>query len=363
MQKLIEYIKFSLSSLQLVTKEYKNFLIEMTRSELENVIEPILQDTFSITRKTYLESTIDKIHGIILVGGSSIIPCIANQLEEMFDAPIVGHVFSSQRSALCKLDCVTQENVCTDAKGDFSLNTTLVALGAARQAENLVLRKDSVVIDVTPLSLGLETYGDIMEVLIPKNTPVPCAVTQTFTNHRVEQTAIMFHILQGERLRASECISIAKFELLHAPVKHPGALKVVITFALDNNGVLSITAFDEENNQFYQTDVSPFSGITDQVVKSVVANTRDNLSKDFEWIKRRCLEIKSERLINNVNFIYSRRNDLSEDMMHFVNEAVIMRDSLIDVIELSDYQLTREHYNHLLHLVNKLLEQIFMQKS
>ena len=185
---------------------------EIEIASFEKLIDPIISKTIEIT-ESVAAKYLSKIKGIILVGGSTRIPLITKKLSK-FGVAILNNVDPDK----------------------------VVALGAALQAENLTSRSGDLIIDIVPLSLGMELMGGLVEKIILRNTPIPTSITKEFTTYVDNQTAMKFNIVQGEREMVDDCRSLAKFELTNIPAMKAGAARIDVTFNIDADALLSVTA-------------------------------------------------------------------------------------------------------------------------
>mgnify|MGYP006322921109 CR=1 FL=1 len=237
----------------------------ITNEIFEKLIRPFVDKTIKIAKETLLDADI-KLDGIILVGGATRMPIIARTLSETFG---VG-VFS-------------------DIDPDKA-----VVIGAALQAENLSSSnlQGSLLIDVTPLSLGLELYGGMAEKIIMRNTTIPFSVTKNFTTHVDNQTGMQFHIVQGEREMVKDCRSLAQFELKNIPPMKAGMAQIEVNFAIDADGILSVTARENESGQVQNIEIKPSYGMDEKEVNTMLESAFKNAEKDYN--NRLLVETKLE---------------------------------------------------------------------
>jgi molecular chaperone HscA len=223
----------------------------ITRSQFEKIISPIIESTIHIT-KSVAKPYLDRLKGIILVGGSTRIPLITKLLSQL-SIPIYSNIDPDK----------------------------VVALGAALQAENLTsIDKNNLIIDVVPLSLGLELMGGIVERIIQRNTSIPTSVTKEFTTYADNQTAMSFNIVQGERELAQNCRSLAKFELKNIPPMKAGAARISVTFEIDADGILNTTAIEKITNTKQMIEVKPTYGITEVDITTMLEDAYTNTKID-----------------------------------------------------------------------------------
>ena len=189
----------------------------LSREEFEKLISPKIEKTFTLTKNLLedLELEDREIKGVILVGGSTRIPLVRKKLAEIFSA----------------------EKVLTNLDPD-----RVVAIGAAWQAYNLSGHGNNLLLDVVSLSLGIEMMGGIVDKIIHRNSTIPIAMTKEFTTYADDQTGMKLHIVQGEREMADNCRSLANFEIKNIPALKAGLARVAVTFKLDADGLLTVTA-------------------------------------------------------------------------------------------------------------------------
>lgn len=261
----------------------KNLKLYITRTEFEQVISHIISKTIHITNQVIEESKIsEQLKGIILVGGSSNIPLIKKLLKQTFKVQILSDLNPE----------------------------TVVATGAALQAENLTSSNQHLLIDVVPLSLGLEVMGGITEILIPRNSPIPIAITKKFTTYANNQTAINFHIVQGEREMAANCRSLAKFTLSNLPLGPAGSVSVEVTFAIDVDGLLFVSTSEQRTGIFEFVTIKSALNISREEVNKNLENAYQNNLLDYNKKQLHEAITKANFMISNIKQLIAQNTNL-----------------------------------------------------
>jgi molecular chaperone HscA len=244
----------------------------LTRAELAAACQPLLDRTAKACRRVLKDAEVSaaELDGVILVGGSTRSPVVRDHVRAVFD-----------REPLADID---PEQV--------------VALGAAVQAEVLAGgRSDVVLLDVVPLSLGIETMGGVVEKLIHRNTTIPCGATQTFTTYADNQTGFDLHVVQGERETVDACRSLARFALRGVPPRVAGLARVEITFLVDADGILRVSAKELTSGIEASIEVVPSYGLTDEEVERMLLESFDHAETDLARRNLAVERVEAERIL------------------------------------------------------------------
>ncbi|MFV9957250.1 MAG: Fe-S protein assembly chaperone HscA [Rickettsia conorii subsp. raoultii] len=309
----------SIDTLQLAKKaketltykdSFNNDNISINKQTLEQLILPLVERTINIAQECLEQAGNPNIDGVILVGGATRIPLIKDELYKAF-----------------KID------ILSDIDPDKA-----VVWGAALQAENLIApHTNSLLIDVAPLSLGMELYGGIVEKIIMHNTPIPISVVKEFTTYVDNQTSIQFHILQGEREMAADCRSLARFELKGLPPMKAGYIRAEVTFAIDADGILSVSAYEKISNISHAIEVKPNHGIDKTEIDIMLENAYKNAKIDYTTrllqeavIEAEALIFSIERAIAELTTLLSESEiSIINSLLDNIKEAAHARDQIL----------------------------------
>ena len=248
----------------------KRYEREIRRELFEQLIQPIVDRTLAPCRQAMKDAGLkpEQIDEVVLVGGSTRIPRVRAVVQELF-----------------------QRKPHTDLNPD-----EVVALGAAVQAHILSggseATKEMLLLDVTPLSLGIEVAGGVTDKIILRNSTIPASATQFYTTQVDGQANVAIHVLQGERELAKDCRSLARFDLKGIPPMSAGMPRIEVKFLIDANGILNVSAREQRSGQESQISVQPSYGLTDQQVESMILDSFDYAEEDFR--QRQVIEARNE---------------------------------------------------------------------
>ena len=262
------------------------FETKLTRKEFEQLIDPYVKKTITWCRKTLREAEIEpsNVDHIVMVGGSTRTLYVREQVQKFFGKPPMTEIDPDK----------------------------VVAIGAAQQADVLAGNKpneEMLLLDVLPLSLGIETMGNLVEKIIERNTAIPVARAQEFTTYKDGQTAMRIHVLQGEREKIEDCRSLANFNLTNIPSMVAGAARIKVTFQVDADGLLSVVAEEGSSGVHASVEVKPSYGLTDKEIETMLSESFEHAEEDMHARNLAEQQVEADRVVEALQSALAKDGD------------------------------------------------------
>ena len=298
--------KIALTDQLTTTIDYQNHQLKVSRTQFNDLIQPLVKRSLMACRRALKDASItaEEVREVVMVGGSTRVPYVREQVGEFF-----------RRNPLTTID-----------------PDKVVAIGAAIQADILAGNKpdaEMLLLDVIPLSLGIETMGGLVEKIIPRNTTIPVSRAQEFTTFKDGQTAMSVHIVQGERELVDDCRSLARFTLRGIPAMAAGAAHVRVTYQVDADGLLNVTAMEKSTGVQSSIQVKPSYGLTDDEIMQMLKASMDNAKGDIQARLLAEQRVEARRVIESVySALENDQNLLNDDELSAVKNALISLEQL-----------------------------------
>jgi Fe-S protein assembly chaperone HscA len=302
----------------------------ITRAEFDSLIQPTVERTLKSCRQALQDAGLkpDAVDEVVMVGGSTRIPLVRSCVQALFGR--VPH---------------------TDLNPD-----EVVAIGAAVQADILAGgKRDMLLLDVTPLSLGIETMGGAVAKIIPRNSTIPASASERFTTFVDGQTSVKVHVLQGERELVKDCRSLAEFDLTGIPPMPAGLPLIEVKFLIDADGILSVSAQEQRTGQYQSVAVKPTYGLTDDEVERMILDSFEHAEADIEAREVIEARIEADRVLRATEKSV-QRSEFTSLPSEERSQITAAADHLKETLKGSDHRAIRDAIEHLDQATHHLAE-------
>jgi len=329
-KRVAKFLKENLGDRESVKKDFvirnKIYEFELTRENAERYLKKIFERTFLISSQVLEDAEISEedLDGIVLVGGMTKIDFMKDFVAESFKTQI--------------FDDISPEKA--------------VSFGAAIQANSIVKKNGMLLIDVVPLTLGIETFGGGVDKVIHRNTPIPITERREYTTYQDNQTGMKFRVLQGERPLADECRTLANFELKEIPTLPAGLARVVVEFSIDVNGLLNVKAHEKSTGVSQEVIVEASAGLSDKDMMEILEKAFKEKENDQVKANNIAIKIETER---SIKFWKSIIKEIPEDFQKIASEKI---SKLEEILSKEKFQEVLPIKNELENIFGKFLDEI-----
>lgn len=319
--------------------------VDLSRDTFNDLIETLISRMLTVCQRVLFDAKCKKsdIDAVVLVGGATKIPYVQSRLEAFFE-----------QTPLCNKD-----------------PSTVVALGAAKQAAVLSGndKNSPLLLDVIPLSLGLEMMGGVVEKILPRNTQIPATVTEQFTTYADNQTGLVLHVLQGERELVQDCRSLGQFELTGIPPMLAGKARIEVTFQIDLDGLLMVSAKEATTDQMVSMTIKPTHGLQENDIMESISDAIDHAEEDVARKKFQIKRTQAEKLMTTLIDLAQKEPELlSPEQAEQLNAILAAVKTAIEANSLAELKSALTPLEQQLELLmtrrmNKILQQTVSGKS
>jgi len=318
-------LKESIANKESISIKVNENSVTLSQDQFQDIIAPILNETFEIVKNAITVSGLSssEIKNIILVGGSTRINCIKNLLEKKFSCPILNNIDPE----------------------------IVVAHGAAIQASLLSgNNKDNILLlDVLPLSLGIETYGGLAEKVILRNTPIPIKLRKTFTTFKDGQSKLLINVIQGERELVDDCNSLGSFILSDIPSMVAGGPRIDVDFQIDADGILSVSATETTTGNTSTIEVKPSYGLSESDITQMINDSNESAEIDMN------LRRLNESIVEGKRVVYALEQALNNDGKDLLSNEEYQ--SIIDKLDILKSSISGDNSDLIEHAIKEVEKQ------
>lgn len=327
LKSIAESAKKQLSANHSFEKKWNDIILKIDSETFNHLIFPLVKQTIQCCKKAVDDAKINvnEIHKVVMVGGSTRVPLVQQEVAQFFNTILYNNINPDE----------------------------VVALGAAVQAQILSGKnKDVLLLDVTPLSLGIETLGDLMDTLIPRNSKIPCKATRQYTTSIDGQTKMKISVYQGEREQVSKNRKLGEFELINIPAMPAGLPKIDVTFMLNADGILKVSAKELRSNIEQEVEIKSHHGLSDEEVERLLRESIENAQIDIAFKALKESEIEAK------NILYASEKFLRNNYIHITHEEKVAFEQHLRALKLAIAEANKNSIDLQIQQLNNFSEPI-----